>query len=81
VNVEKEKVIKEEKLNLIKYSKEVYVDNLYRNPDTNEIINVPKNKDVVILGYNSGRFDANLIYKNLHNPPRRLDLHHCVLYY
>jgi hypothetical protein len=54
---------------LIKHSKEEYADYLYRHPHTNDVMNVPKNKSVAILGYNSGRFDANLIYKDLHNPP------------
>jgi hypothetical protein len=54
---------------LIKYSKEIYDDNLYRDLNTEQELKIPKNKEVAILGYNSGRFDLNLIYKHLHNPP------------
>jgi hypothetical protein len=54
---------------LIKYLKEICQDNLYRNLNTSDVLSIPKKREVAVLGYNSGRFDANLIYKELHNPP------------
>jgi hypothetical protein len=48
---------------MVSYAKKVYEDNLYDDP------RIPHKREVVIFGYNSARFDTNLIFKNLYNPP------------
>jgi hypothetical protein len=54
---------------LIKYAKIIYQDNLYIDINTDKVLNIPKRKEVAVLGYNSGRFDVNLIYKKLYKHP------------
>jgi hypothetical protein len=48
---------------MIEFAKEIYEDNRYSNP------NIPQRNEVVVFGYNNSRFDNNLIFKELHNPP------------
>jgi hypothetical protein len=47
----------------IKYWKDIYLDNMYRDLETNEFSNMAKNKEVGVLGCNNGRFDAFLFIK------------------
>jgi hypothetical protein len=48
---------------VVEYSKIIYSDNLYDNQS------IPHRREAVIFGYNSAKFDTNIIFKELHNPP------------
>jgi hypothetical protein len=50
-------------MEVVKYSKIIYKDNLYDDEE------IPHKREAVIFGYNSSKFDTNLLFKELHNPP------------
>jgi hypothetical protein len=48
---------------VVDYSKIIYFDNLYDDQS------IPHRKEDVIFRYNSAKFDTNIIFNELHNPP------------
>jgi hypothetical protein len=51
---------------MIQFAKIIYEDNKYPATPGGD---VPQKNEVVIFVYNSAKFNTNIIFKELHNPP------------